>query len=204
MFGRSNKASARRHRTNLASLFVLATGCAAPITQMGSVTREQIADEQVKQKRLFIESQIARQARLDNVALPLLQAAAPLCGTGVTTRIGLRFTSRSYFSDDYFGAAALMGLTDTVVITGVTQGSSAERVGLHAGDRILSVNGSSRIVADAIDEKRIDKRLPAGRTFVPVVYRRDSIEHAVNVPADTVCVPPKSCVETARLLLVEL
>ena len=169
------------------------------MTQMGSVTREQIADEQVKQKRLVVESQIARQARLDNVALPLLQAAAPLCGTGVTTRVGLRFTSRSYFSDEYFGAATLMGLTDTVVITGVTQGSSAEHVGLRAGDRILSVNGSSRIVPDAIDEKRIDKRLPAGRTFVPVVYRRDSIEHAVNVPADTVCAYDPLVVASSQL-----
>jgi hypothetical protein len=134
-----------------------------------------------------VESQIARQARLDNVALPLLQAGAPLCGPAVTTRVGFRFTSGSYFNDEYRRAASSMGLSDTVVVTGVTRASSAERVGLRAGDRILSVNGSSRILSDENVQKRVDKRLPAGRAFIPIVYRRDSIEHAVNVPADSVC-----------------
>jgi hypothetical protein len=183
---RLKMAGAGLRYTSLAWLLI-ASACAAPITQMGSVTREQIADEQVKQQRLFLESQIARQARLDNVALPLLQAGAPLCSGAVTTRIGIRFTSRSYFNDQYLPAAMLMGLTDTVVLAGVTKGSGAERVGLRAGDRLLSANGSSRIVPEDNDQQRIDKRLPAGRASIPMVYRRDSIEHAVTVPADTVC-----------------
>src|SRR6476646_6297866 len=87
---------------------VLGAACAAPMTQMGSVTREQVQSEQLHQQQLVVESQMKQQARLDDVALPLLRAAVPLCGSAVTIRTGFRFTSRSYFSDDYVRAALAM------------------------------------------------------------------------------------------------
>src|SRR5512142_3319895 len=65
---------------------VLGAACATPMTQVGSVTREQIEAEQVKQQQLTIRSALAEQQRVEDVAAPLLAAALPLCPDAVTTR----------------------------------------------------------------------------------------------------------------------
>jgi predicted Zn-dependent protease len=151
---------------------------------MGSVSPEQIRSEQVKQQQLVVESQIQQQTRLDDVALTLLQAGVPLCGSAVTTRTGFRFTSRSYFNDEYLPAAIAMGLTDTVVVTSVARGSGAERAGLRAGDRIISVDGRGVIPDEGA---------------VPTIDKRDSILHAMNIPADTVCAYDVAVLKSAEL-----
>jgi len=182
-----SRSSGIRSLRGLAIPLCLGAACAAPMTQVGSVTREQVQSEEVRQQQLVVESQIKQQARLDDVALPLLRSAVPLCGSAVTIRAGFRFTSRSYFSDDYVRAAQAMGLTDTAVISSVTSGSAAERAGLRVDDRFLSVGGA-RINTDENTITAVSKRLPAGgRALLPIVVRRDSIVRTVNVPADTVC-----------------
>lgn len=49
-------------------LLALISACAAPMTQMGSVTREQIETEQLKEQQLAIQSQLEQQRRLNDVA----------------------------------------------------------------------------------------------------------------------------------------
>lgn len=191
--------SRRSLRYAITGFALLAGACVAPVTRMGSVTREQIQNEQVKQQQLVVESQIKQQTRLDEVALPLLQSAAPLCGGSVTTQSGFRFTSRSYFNDEYVAAAMAMGLTDTVVVTSVTPGSGAERAGLRVGDRIISVDGRGVAPYDG-PIPSIDKRLQPGRRTSPaLVVLRDSILHAVNIPSDTVCAYDVVVLKSAEL-----
>src|SRR5665213_3671317 len=77
------------------ALYIL-TACAAPMTQLGSVSKLDIQTEQYKQQELVIASQFALQQRLDNVAYRLLKAALPLCGRDVAARTGVAMANLSY------------------------------------------------------------------------------------------------------------
>lgn len=77
---------ARRWSSRLAALYVAGltfAACAAPRTQIGSVSREHVRAEQAKQEELARRVAIEQQQRLDRVAQPLLRAAVPVCGTAV-------------------------------------------------------------------------------------------------------------------------
>ena len=123
-------------------LSLIAIGCAAPVSQMGSVSESEIREEQFRQQQFVIRSQLSDQARIDNVGYPLLQAAVPICGPGAaSTRTGARLLNVYTFSKEYQPAARALGLSDTLTIVGVTRGSAAERAGIAVGDRVLQLGG---------------------------------------------------------------
>jgi hypothetical protein len=126
-------------------LVVLATtACVAPVTQMGSVSREDVRAEQFRQQQLVVRASIKDQQRVDNVGYALLKAAVPICGPGATsTRAGVRFSNVYTFNKDYQPAARALGFSDTLTVVGVAKGSAAERSGVAVGDRIVGIGGGA-------------------------------------------------------------
>lgn len=75
-------------------------GCATTSTRLASVSIEEIRAEESIQ-RILVLSELARaQARLDDIAFPLLVSAVPLCRDEVGARLGVRDNFRSGFDAD--------------------------------------------------------------------------------------------------------
>ncbi|HEU4993643.1 MAG TPA: M48 family metallopeptidase [Gemmatimonadaceae bacterium] len=119
---------------------LLATGCVAPTTHLGTVSPEMVRAEQLKQQQLVLQSEFAEQQRLLDVAQPMLVAAVPLCGKWVTTRLGIRAVNIHSFGKEYREAASALGFNDTLSIVNVTRGSAADRAGFKVGDRVVNLN----------------------------------------------------------------
>jgi hypothetical protein len=188
-------------------VFVFIAACAAPMTQLGNVSEDVVRAEQLKQHQLVLRTDFEYQQRLDDVAYPLLKAAVPLCSKAVGPMSGIRFANVHSFKKEYRAAARGLGFTDTLAIVGVTKGSAAERAGVKAGDRILSVGGDvapAGPTATADFVKRLSKRTTAKAKAAETLpseplrltMRRGtdgesgigaSSEIALEVPSDTVC-----------------
>ena len=168
------------------------------MTQVGSVTREQIEAEQVKQQQLTIRSALAEQQRVEDVAAPLLAAALPLCPDAVTTRIGVNLANLGTFKRDLSGAAWALGFTDTLSVTGVVKGSAAQHAGLATGDRILAVNGEP-IGSGSGAAEDFTNRLARSESRVAITIRRDAVVRTFNVARDTTCDYPVMVVKDDQL-----
>ena len=128
------------------------------MTQMGSISQQDLRDEQFKQQQLVIRSQLKDQQRVENVGYPLLQAALPLCGPRATgTRSGIRFANAYTFKKDYQPAARAMGFTDTLAIVGVAKGSAAAQAGIQVGDRIVGVSNQPAPIGKNADRKMLER-----------------------------------------------
>jgi len=197
-----------RARTLLLGCAGAATlACAAPMTQQGSVSKLDIQNEALKQQQLVIESSIASNTRLQKIALPLLEAARPLCGDHVAGRTGIQFASASMYDKDWRTAAHMAGISDTVSVVAVVPGSAADRAGIRKGDLVVSAfdqpvavgergfrdfasRMTSSFTAKPISSKQ---RAPDGPAFVmpttsmPITVRRDTSTVTTVVPVDTVC-----------------
>lgn len=215
-----------RRSSALASVVIvlsLLEACAAPMTQMGSVSKEDVKAEQLTQQRFALRSAITSQARLDAVALPLLHAALPLCHDRVTLRSGISMASVHSYSKEWREAAMAEGFTDTVSITAVVKGSAADRAGLRAGDRLVAVGsdvippgksaleemgkrlaerftptkGSAALAREAPMSQPATLEFPA--TSLPLTIHRDTAVLQLEVPADTVCSYPVVVVKDDQL-----
>jgi hypothetical protein len=180
-----------------------------PTTQLGTVSPEAVRAEQLKQQQLVIEWDLRQQQRVEDVGHALLAAATPFCNGAIGTRTGVRFANLFSFSRDYYEAARSLGFSDTLMVVGVTRGSSAERSGFAVGDRLVSLDGGSAPVglngAQLLGRALGTRRTPApqltlrrgdalflgdsasdeavGRSDV----RRAEAEIRVAVPTDTAC-----------------
>jgi predicted Zn-dependent protease len=156
------------------------------MTQVGSVTREQVAAEQVKQQQLALQAQLARERRLDDVAAPLLRAATPLCGGAVAYRAGITAANLPALPPEYATAAFALGFTDTVQVTSVAQSSPAERAGLRPGDRVLAVNGQPLPTGRGASEELVNQ-LSRADARVALTVRSDRTVHTVYVDREPAC-----------------
>lgn len=197
-----------RARSLLLGSFGAATlACAAPMTQQGSVSKRDIQNEALKQQQLVIESSIASNTRAQKIALPLLEAARPLCGDHLAGRTGIEFASVSMYDRDWRTAARMAGIGDTVSVVAVVPGSAADRAGIRKGDRIVSAF-EQPVAAGERGFKELNSRMvssftaapisakqrpPDGPAFamqatsMPVTVRRDSATVTTVIPVDTVC-----------------
>ena len=149
------------------ALEVLASGCAVPTTQLGSVSPDDIRSEQLKQQELAIEWDLRQQQRVEDVGHALLVAAASFCNGAVVPRAGIRFANAYAFAPDYRLAAQMLGFSDTLIVTGVARGSAAERAGFLAGDRVIALNGGQAPVGPNATPALVTalgvRRVPGGR-----------------------------------------
>jgi beta-barrel assembly-enhancing protease len=202
--------SSRYRPLLLVAVPALVGSCAAPMTQMGAVSEDQVKAEQLKQQQLVLESEWKFQQRLESVAYPLLKGALPLCGDHMALRSGINFATVHAYKRDWHAAARAAGLSDTVSVVGVVQGSGAERAGIKPGDRIIELAGSPVPAGPtALREvgNRFTKRFapvkPRARegntdfgtagtltfteTTLPLVVKRDTTTVQLDVPMDTAC-----------------
>lgn len=143
--GRSTDTSSRGRVTMHRSLSIGATlllaACVAPTTRMATIAPDVIAAEQLKQQQLVIQSELAEQRRVTELAYPMLRAAAPLCGQWVATRHGVSVSNLHAWKREYHDAARALGFSDTLSVVGVAAGSAAARAGIRVGDRLTEVAG---------------------------------------------------------------
>lgn len=172
------------------SALVLATACAAPMTQMGGISKDVVVAEQDKQQQFALRSQLDQQGHVDDVAFPLLRAAVPLCGGAVSRRAGIWFANAYVFPKDWTRAAWGIGLSDTVSVMHVAAGSGAERAGLKEGDRLIAIDGEpiapGKRSVEALS-KRIARLEESDSSAIRITYRRDSADAIVSVPLDSAC-----------------
>ena len=139
------------------------TACAIPMTQLGTVSLDDVRAEQLKQQQLAIQWDLRQQQRVEDVGHALLAAATPFCNGGVAPRTGIRFANVYSFSREYQPAARALGFSDTLVVVGVARGSAAERAGFTAGDRVVAMDGGSppsgpnaiQVLTRALDVRRL-------------------------------------------------
>ena len=176
--------------------------CAGPTTQLAAVAPEGVRSEQLKQQQLVIESDLRQQQRVEDVGQALLAAATPFCGTALAPRVGVRFANLHSFPREYQEAARSLGFTDTLVIVGVAQGSTAARSGFSLGDRVVALDGGpaprgpnavsllARAYAPRLTLEQGDTRFLADVSSDDPPARvaaRAGGQLQVVMPADTVC-----------------
>jgi beta-barrel assembly-enhancing protease len=159
-----------------AAAMVTATACAAPVTQLGAVSANDVRTEQLKQQQLVLQSGFREQQRLGNVAYPILKAAVPFCGEAATARSGLRFANLAAFTREFRAAAQSLGFSDTLLVVGVTAGSAADRAGIRVGDRIVEVGGSAAPLG-ATAVRDLAQRLSAPASSRAAVFGPDGVGH---------------------------
>ena len=129
----------------LAGCLAAGSGCAGTTTLQAPVSDALVEAEQRRQRELVVRTLASQQARLDDVAFPLLTSSVEICGDDVSTGIGVRWTNSSAYEPGDWRRAAVdgLGLTDTLTVLSVTSGGPAAEAGLGAGDRILTLDGGA-------------------------------------------------------------
>jgi predicted Zn-dependent protease len=113
---------------------------------------------------------LKQQHRLQNVAIPLLEAAAPFCGDRVRGASGFVATNAYRWKKEYYNAALSSGFSDTLVVLNVAPNSAAAVAGLVAGDRILAVNSTPILIGrTAIDD--LSAKIPSSKDKRIQTYR---------------------------------
>ena len=122
---------------------VIAVGCASTTTLQAPISNAMVEAEQQRQRELVLRTIVNQQARLDDIAFPLLTSSVEICGNDVSTRIGVRWANTSTYEDDWHSAAITgLALTDTLAVLSVTSSSPASEAGLRPGDRVLMIDGT--------------------------------------------------------------
>lgn len=128
----------------LALPLMLASGCAAPRTQMPAVDASLSAAEAEKQREFILRDVVDAQRRVAEVALPLLMAAAPFCPEQQRHVDGMMTLNLNALEGEYRDAAQrAFGLDDRLEVIAVLKGSPAEAAGIEPGDVLVSLDGDA-------------------------------------------------------------
>jgi len=128
----------------IALLSIALSSCAAPSTRPTVGTSEAVVKEREVQLAVALRRQHALDRRANDVAWPLLAAAADFCGAKRAPRFGFNWTTVGDFSDAYRQAATeAFGASTIPTVVLVVAASPAATAGLREGDRILAVDGQA-------------------------------------------------------------
>lgn len=165
---------------------VLLTGCATTTTQIAKVSPERVKEEQQQQRIIVIQELAKQQSRLDSLVFPFLLAAADLNKEKNGQVFGIRFDHALRYEKDWQSAARQSGISDTLMIVGVSPGSPAQKAGIKIGDRLIAINSTKIPVSkDAVEVTR--KALTsAPNSTATIHFVRDGTTAEVTIQATTV------------------
>lgn len=170
-------------------LAFLAGGCATTTTRLAPVAPEVVAAEAERQRELAVATVSEQQRRLDDIAYPLLVAAAEFCEA--EPRSGYRAGSAAAFDGDWRAAAvAALDLSDTLSVIGVTDGSPAHAAGLRIGDRIQRIAGVGPFVGTSAGKRFNEVTasvLAPGMDRYVMAVRRGSEELSLEIAPRPAC-----------------
>lgn len=167
---------------------VFLAGCATPVTSSPSGSKEEVEREVKIQSKMAYERFLLDEARLHDVAYPILVANAGLCPE-VTYDDGTRVWSLSRVPDIYRDAAREeTGLDERPMIYAVSRGSAADKAGLRVGDRILAFGGKT-VPADKNAFKVLNEVLEDNiqNRDIAITVERDGVPQSMTVSRDLLC-----------------
>ena len=171
-------------------LFLFMGACATPTTKGVQVSDALVEIEAKKQREIALQDQREDISHLRRVAYPILTAGVPFCEEKTEPSIGIYFTNKYAFPEDFQDAAvSLYGMGESLRITQVIPGSPAELAGLQHDDVLIAVNGEDIPVGKnaLIDAtKLIKKHLTTWSRASITVFREGTEKHFTVIPV-TVC-----------------
>src|SRR4051794_18120707 len=106
-----------RAPTAFALLLLALSACVGPTTQLAPLPKGAVEAEQEKQRELAIQENEQQQARLDDIAYPILVMGASLCPNDLHTRLAARFATLDNYEREMQPAAIrVLGLSDTLTV----------------------------------------------------------------------------------------
>lgn len=171
----------------VAALLTLLAACAPGLDLPGLDANATEAERRL-QADMAVEAYAADTVRLQQVALPLLAAAADLCGDQVRELTGVTFIlPQASQEGSAMKAATLRRFGDHAfpVVMGVVPGFPAAAAGLQPGDILRRINGKDVTTPEAIAAGTWEVEGPAARTLK--VDSRQACAYAVVLdPKDQV------------------
>jgi beta-barrel assembly-enhancing protease len=189
------------HKQRLAVVLLLTSvgGCAGLETRPPMIAPEQVSLERARLQNDAIKIHISRTKNLLDLAWPLLQKNADLCGKKSQQTIGVRLFDAKMLAPFVQGLrrsdVEALGWNAKARIGLVVAGGPAERAGLRDGDQIVAVNGE-KIPADsgAVKTARLIaaqiKNSKAGSVLDLTVSQGPGLERNVSVTPETICAFP--------------
>ena len=180
------------------------SSCAVPTTHFEPLSPAMLYAEELKQQKLVIEWQVRQLRRLENVGHGLLVAANVYCSQSAAPRLGLLLLNTHDFGAGLTDAARANSFSDTVTIANVAIGSSAEKAGLRAGDRVVSLFGSptptGRGARDAV-ARLVVQHSSTDNVAVEILRKDENAgTNAITVRRSFSFVPEKACPDGVVLL----
>jgi membrane-associated protease RseP (regulator of RpoE activity) len=182
------------------SLTVLVGAGCATTTTVARGSAADVAEQEALQTALALRTYWNRQSRLQDLAWPLQQTNADMCGKDVAAQLGFHAISLSDLDKQFRPVAAeRLGITERPLVLHVTQGSPADWAGLEVGDEFVSVAGET--VRDGRNATRrllyqIDLKEGEPTTFI---VRRRGKEVTVEAIPEVVCRYPIALVQDDSL-----
>lgn len=132
----------------------------------------------------------SQQARLYRVAAPLLVNNPALCKGNARNLLGFTAKNQYSYTDEFIDAAHHgLGLDERLQVTGVLAGSGAARVGVRAGDKLVSVDDKPMPQGRNAQSEALKILAPlvSGRSTVTLAVLRNGSDVAMNVPLTLAC-----------------
>ena len=177
---------------------LLLWGCTT--TRMPKADKSVVDLQKMYQRLLIVDNFIDRDARLADLAFPILIANTPLCGDKIEPLLGIRWVTYGDFPFWYGGwhrtpLRTLKGfrIGPGPVLTHIVAGGPADLAGLQAGDKLVAVDGEP-IPTDSLFSPRRAVRHLLRRSSVDgilrVAYERSGSSYHTTVRPVMGCAYP--------------
>lgn len=163
------------------------TGTTSPRTA-STVSPKPVAPTQSPQQT-ELKALIGLQDRLYDVAAPLLVNNAVLCRNNARNLLGFTAKTKYSYTSEFVDAAAALGLSDQLEVTGVLAGSGAAKVGLQRGDKLVTIQ--DKPVPTGADAERQTALLLGplvnGRNSIKLTVARNGNNQTMSIPLTRAC-----------------
>lgn len=167
------------------------SSCAGTTTQQAPLPPGAVEAEKEKQLELVLSENKERQARLDEIAYPILATGTSLCNEDLGRRLGLTVaTVHEYPRGLQPSAVRALGVSDTLMILSLPSSGPAAGAGLKAGDQIIAIG--SKAIQQGPDAAKHFARLIAdtastANNEISIMVQRGSARQRFSVRPEEIC-----------------